>query len=86
MCKLIVLPCVVLFSVVAAPVSAAPQIANQVAPSTSQQSATLSGGSAAAVADKKICKELPSSYTRMTERVCLTKRQWQQVHEEAERQ
>jgi hypothetical protein len=38
--------------------------------------------SAEAPADKKICKRLATSGTRMAERVCLTKEQWQKVDEE----
>jgi hypothetical protein len=37
----------------------------------------------AVVQDKKVCKSLPSSYSRKTERVCLTKEQWQQVEDES---
>lgn len=35
-----------------------------------------------ATADKKICKRLPASGTRMEERVCLTKAEWKKVEEE----
>jgi len=34
-------------------------------------------------AEKKICKRLATSGTRMFERVCLTKQQWEKVEEEA---
>jgi Spy/CpxP family protein refolding chaperone len=34
-------------------------------------------------AEKKICKRLAMSGTRMAERVCLTKQEWQKVEEEA---
>ena len=33
-------------------------------------------------ADKKVCKRLETSGTRMAERVCLTKEQWKKVDEE----
>lgn len=33
-------------------------------------------------AEKKICKRLVTSGTRMFERVCLTKQQWEKVEEE----
>jgi ABC-type oligopeptide transport system substrate-binding subunit len=36
---------------------------------------------ALAVAPKKICKQLPSSYSHTTKRVCLTKEEWKQVDE-----
>jgi hypothetical protein len=34
-------------------------------------------------AEKKVCKRLATSGTRMAERVCLTKQEWQKVEEEA---
>jgi hypothetical protein len=37
--------------------------------------------SAAATADKKICKQLPSSTSRLPQRVCLTAQQWKQVED-----
>ena len=38
----------------------------------------------AAVEDKKICKALPSSYSRMSKRACLTKNEWKQVEEDVQ--
>ncbi len=38
----------------------------------------------AAVPDKKICRQLPSSYSRMAKRTCLTAEQWKQVDAEAQ--
>jgi len=79
--KLILLPCVALLTA-----AAPPAVSNQVAPSDSQ--VAVGGGAKAdpRAPDKKICKELPSSFTRMTEKVCLTKDQWKRVEEEVERQ
>ena len=37
--------------------------------------------SAIASADKKICKQLPSSTSRLPQRVCLTAQQWKQVED-----
>lgn len=37
---------------------------------------------APAPTEKKICKRLATSGTRMFERVCLTKQQWEKVEEE----
>jgi hypothetical protein len=37
-----------------------------------------------AVAEKKICKQLPSSSSRMTKRACHTKDEWKQVEKEAQ--
>ena len=33
--------------------------------------------------EKKVCKRLATSGTRMAERVCLTKQQWEKVESEA---
>ena len=37
----------------------------------------------AAECDKKICKRLATSGTRMADRVCLTKEQWKQAEDQA---
>jgi hypothetical protein len=44
-----------------------------------QPIAPVAGGKPQAVAEKKICRQLPSSYTRMTKRACLTAKEWEQV-------
>ncbi len=36
----------------------------------------------AADSEKKVCKRLAASGTRMTERVCLTKDEWKKVEEQ----
>ena len=38
---------------------------------------------AAVPAEKKICKQLPSSYSRVTVRTCLTAKEWKQVDEQS---
>jgi hypothetical protein len=38
---------------------------------------------ASANGEKKICKRLATSGSRMAERVCLTKAEWKKVNEEA---
>jgi hypothetical protein len=38
----------------------------------------------AATGEKKICKQLPSSYSRMTKRACLTDKEWKQVEADVE--
>ena len=38
---------------------------------------------ATAVAPKKICKLLPSSYSHSQQRVCLTQDEWKQVDEQS---
>ena len=83
MSKLIL--CVALLTA-AAPAVAAPPIANQVASAEPGREIELGGGAKAVApqVEKKLCKNLPSSYTRMTERVCLTRQQWEQVQREVE--
>jgi len=83
--KLILIPCVALLTAAAPADAARPVVASQAAPSAeAQQPVALAGGKATqAVDDKKVCKNLPSSYTRMTERVCLTKEQWKQVDDQS---
>ena len=54
---------------------------NEVASRVSNQAADET--TAPASAEKKICKRLATSGTRMAERVCLTKQQWEKVDEEA---
>jgi len=87
MTKLIVLPCVVLLTA-AAPSASSPQgTSKQIAPSDTQQSANSSGGanvSEAAPQEKKICKQLPTSGSRLPNRACLTEREWKQVEQDLE--
>jgi hypothetical protein len=44
-----------------------------------QAVAPVVGGKTQPVAEKKICRQLPSSYSRMTKRACLTAKEWEQV-------
>lgn len=80
---LILLPCIALLTA-AAPGFAEPQVAQQIAPSDAQKAVALSGGekSAAATEEKKICKQLPTSGSRLPNRACLTEKQWKQVEED----
>jgi hypothetical protein len=43
---------------------------------------TSVGASAAAQDEKKVCRQLPNSASRMTKRACLTRAQWKQVEKE----
>jgi hypothetical protein len=45
--------------------------------------AVAAADAGSAKAAKKVCKRLPSSYSNMSKRVCLTEQQWQQIEEEA---
>ena len=46
---------------------------------------TAADKNAAASTEKKICKQLPSSTSRLPQRACLTAKQWKQVQDEVER-
>lgn len=52
--------------------------------SDAQAVTPVAGGKTQAVPEKKICRQLPSSYSRMTERVCLTAKQWEQVERDSQ--
>lgn len=84
--NLIMLPCVALLAAAAPATSAPPAVANQIVPSDTQQALSLSGGGAAAphAQEKKICKQLPSSYSRLPNRACLTASQWKQLEAQTE--
>jgi hypothetical protein len=81
------LPCVALL-VAAAPASSnPPSVASQVSPSNDLQVATPPAGGGAntkAVAqeEKKICKQLPTSGSRLPNRACLTAKEWKQVEDD----
>jgi hypothetical protein len=81
--KFILLPCVALLTAAAPADSAPPAVANQIAPSEAQQAVTLSGGrGAAAGEEKKICKQLDTTGSRLPRRACLTAKEWKQLQEE----
>ena len=67
--------------------SAALLIAAPVAAQGTTQAGTASTSAAQVAkpvdAEKKVCKRLETSGTRMAERVCLTKQQWEKVEQEA---
>ena len=83
--KLSLLPCVTLLVAAAPANSAQPNVASQAASPDAQQAVTLSGGKAVAAEEKKVCKQLPSSTSRLPNRVCLTEKQWKQVEDEVSR-
>jgi hypothetical protein len=70
---------------VVSPVSASAQIAapknGGVSKATTAEDAS---GKADAIEEKKICKQLRSSGSRLPNRVCLTQKQWKQVEQEAQ--
>lgn len=52
--------------------------------STNMVQAAPDAAGPAKAEDPKICKPLPSSYSRMPNRACLTKQQWDQLNKELE--
>ena len=83
--KPILLPLAAVLTAAAPAATAPPAVAGQVAPSDAQQAVTLSGGKADASAqEKKICKLLPTSGTRLAKRACLTDKEWKQLEIELE--
>jgi len=83
--KLILLPCVALLTA-AAPANAAPAVTQQIAPTDNQQAATLAGGGGkadqAAAEDKKICKQLATTGSRLPRKACLTAKEWKAVDDD----
>jgi len=78
--------CIVAAFSITAAVAAPPQQAGNklVSSDSAAGGADIAAQKAQPAADKKICRLLPSSYSRMTERVCLTKEDWAKVEKEAE--
>jgi len=82
--KLILLPCVALLTA-AAPANAAPAVTQQIAPTDNQQAATLAGGGGKAdqaAEEKKVCKQLATTGSRLPKRACLTAKEWKQLDDE----
>ena len=72
-----------------APASALPpQIGNQAAPAAGDPLIVNGSGGPSVTAqpsatpEKKVCKLLPSSYSHLNQRVCLSAKQWEQVERE----
>jgi hypothetical protein len=79
-------PCFALL-VAAAPASSnPPPVASQVSPGTELQAVAppAGGGKLKQVADpdKKICKQLATTGSRLPRRACLTANEWKQVEED----
>jgi hypothetical protein len=74
-----------------AAVFVSPIAASATATGTSQQPAGASASASpaapakgATTGEKTICKQLPSSSSRLPQRVCLTEKQWKQVDEDSQ--
>lgn len=78
---------IAIFTAAAAPASAgtgASAAATGGQDGVNRQQAASVGGSTQAVAEKKVCRHLPSSYSRRTQKVCLTSKEWAEVEREAQ--
>ena len=87
--RLILFPCVALLTAAAPATAAPPPVTSQVAaPLDTQQPVTMNGGKVAqpTTEEKKICKQLATSGTRLPNRACLTAKEWKQVEDEAQNQ
>ena len=77
-----------LLSPVAAPAQTASAAIASVANNAAATATTASGENAraapAAAEEKKVCKQLPSSYSRMTKRACLTEKEWKRVEQDSQ--
>jgi Spy/CpxP family protein refolding chaperone len=59
-------------------------IAASATESSAAQAAAADTAKDANAGDKKICKQLPSSSSRLPHRVCLTEKQWKQVEADSQ--
>ena len=86
--KLIFLPAIALLTAAAPQMSVASSLATEIAPSNAEQPIGLSGGSGKSVKapdDKKICRKLETTGSRLPRQACLTAREWEQVQSELDR-
>lgn len=85
--KLIYLTSVALLTAAAPASSNPPPVASQVAPADAQQAVNVPTGGGAptrsvAADERKICKQLPSSSSRLPNRACLTAKEWKQLEDD----
>lgn len=84
--KLMYLPSVALLAAAAPASSTPPPVTNQIAPLDGQQVRVPTGGGSPSGSpvseDRKICRQLPSSSSRLPNRACLTAKEWKQVEDD----
>lgn len=71
-----------LATVAAALLMAVPASAQGNSQAATTAATSAAPGAKAAKEEKKVCKRLETSGTRMAERVCLTKEEWKKVDEQ----
>ena len=62
--------------------TSAPAFAQNSSQAATAATASAAQPSKAAAEEKKVCKRLETSGTRMAERVCLTKEEWKKVEQQ----
>jgi len=65
--------------IVAASLLVSPIAASATETASATQPAASASAAKPAAGEKKICKQLPSSSSRLPQRVCLTEKEWKQV-------
>ena len=70
--------------IAAASLFASPIAASAMETASQPTGASAPAENAEATGEKKICKQLPSSSSRLPQRVCLTEKQWKQVDEDSQ--
>jgi hypothetical protein len=68
--------------IVAASLLVSPVAASATATAAAAQPAASAPTAKPAAGEKKICKQLPSSSSRLPQRVCLTEKEWKQVDDD----
>ena len=79
-CTRLIVTAALLISPIAASAQSIPTNGTKLADNATSNTVSAAPKAApAAVQEKKICKHLPSSFSRMTQRACLTASEWKQV-------
>jgi hypothetical protein len=73
-------------ALILSPAVASAQVATPQSAGKADTAQDASGKAAtSAVEEKKVCKQLPSSSSRLPQRACLTRKQWKLVEDEVSR-
>ena len=84
------LPCFALLAAAAPASTNQPPVASQLAQGTDLQATSTRAGGGAAITtvapqEKKICRQLETTGSRLPNRACLTAKEWKQVEDELSR-
>jgi Spy/CpxP family protein refolding chaperone len=78
MSKTIVSTLILAASLIVSPIAASATESSAAQPAAADTAKNANAG------EKKICKQLPSSSSRLPNRVCLTEKQWKQVEADSQ--